>query len=277
MSEYSGRTVFVTGAGSGMGLLSARRLAAAGAHVVGFTRGATDDAQAAVESDRASQAQRVRFYSADVADRSATRAAINLAVADSGAPDLLVHMAGIGGVAEMVDMPFEMFDRMLQVNLYGTRHVVEALLPHLLNRKEGRRPKLVLAGSMGGFVPVFGYTAYGTSKFAVVGFAKCLRYELKPRGIDVCCFCPGEVATPALRAERQHSHPATLALKKIGGTIEMDSAIDGLLTGIRRNRFLIVPGWRTRLVHWAVRLTPESVWNAATDAIVAQALRTASR
>lgn len=276
MSDYSGTTAFVTGAGSGMGLLSARRLAAAGAHVVAFTHGATDAAQAAVEADRASTAQRIRCYAADVADRAAVHDSINAAVADCGAPDLLIHMAGIGGVAQMIDMPFEMFDRMLQVNLYGTRHVVEAVLPHLLNRGNGPRPKLVLVGSMGGFVPVYGYTAYGTSKFAVVGFARCLRYELKPLGIDVACFCPGEVDTPALAAEKQHSHPATMALKSIGGTIGMDRAIDGLLGGIRRDRFLIVPGLRTRLIHWALRLTPDAVWNAATDAIVARAISAAS-
>ena len=56
-------------------------------------------------------------------------------------------------------MPFEQFDQMLQINLYG-------------------------------------YTAYGTSKFAVLGFAQCLRYELKPRGIDVLCFSPAKSPPP---------------------------------------------------------------------------------
>lgn len=276
MRDFTDRTAFITGAGSGMGLASARRLAAAGAHVVGFTHGAVDAARAAVAADCRSPGQRVRFYSGDVASRAATLAMVGQAVGECGAPDLVIHMAGIGGVAELVDMPYEMFDRMLQVNLYGTRHLVEAVLPHLLNRSDGGRAKLVLAGSMGGFVPVYGYTAYGTSKFAVVGFAKCLRYELKPRGIDVACFCPGEVATPGLQAEREHTHPATVAMKRIGGTIHLDQAIDGLFDGLRRDRFLIVPGLRTRLVHWALRLTPEPLWNVITDAIVGRALRAAA-
>lgn len=175
MRSFTGKIAFVTGVGSGMGLHCARRLAASGAHVVGFDRSAAAATRTAIETERVSPAQRVQLFAADVSDRAAIRVALDAAVAACGKPDLLIHMAGIGGVAEMASMPFEMFDRMMQVNLYGTRHVVEAVLPHMLDRRDGKRPKILLVGSMGGFVPVYGYTAYGTSKFAVVGFAKCLR------------------------------------------------------------------------------------------------------
>src|SRR5262249_59460363 len=127
--------------------------------------------------------------------------------------------------------------------------------------------------SLGGFVPIYGYTAYGTSKFAVVGFAQCLRNELKPLGIDVACFCPGEVDTPALAAERQSSHPATLAMKNIGSTMPIEPAVQALLDGIASNRFLIIPSLRAKLIYWAVRLTPSRLWNAVADLIVARELR----
>jgi len=273
MAEYSGVTVYVTGAGSGMGLASARRLAAAGADVVGFVHGDVARAPTVIEQSRLSAEQRVRFYSADVSDRLATRDAIHAAVAECGPPDIVIHMAGIGGVAEFADMPYTVFDRMIQTNLYGTRHVVEAVLPHLRARS-GRRPALVLVGSLGGIVPIYGYTAYGTSKFGVVGFASCLRYELAPRGIDVVCFCPGEVATEGLAAEREAPHAATTAMKNVGGTISIERAIDGLLAGLRRRRFLVIPGVRSRLVYLAQSLTPITLWHAITDRIVARALRT---
>ena len=148
--------MFVTGIGSGMGLQSAKRLAAAGAHIVGFDRSGAEATRAAIEAERASPGQRVRLFVMDVSDRVATRAAIRAAVEACGEPDPLVHMAGVGGVAEMIDMPFEMFDRIMQINLYGTRHVVEVVLPHMLGRNRGTRPKVALAGSMGGFVPAYG-------------------------------------------------------------------------------------------------------------------------
>ena len=148
MRNFQEKTVFVTGIGSGMGLQSAKRLAAAGAHIVGFDRSGAEATRAAIEAERASPGQRSACVSSLWMFRigAVTRAAIRAAVEACGEPDLLVHMAGVGGVAEMIDMPFEMFDRIMQINLYGTRHVVEAVLPHMLGRNDGTRPKVVLAG-----------------------------------------------------------------------------------------------------------------------------------
>jgi short-subunit dehydrogenase len=198
---------------------------------------------------------------------------VGAAVTEVGAPDVLINMAGIGGAAELVDMKFEAFDRVIQINLYGSRNIVEAVLPSMLARGDG---KIVLVGSMGGIIPVYGYTAYGSSKFAVVGLAQCLRYELKPRGISVACFCPGEVATPGLAQERKTLHPASAALKKIGGTMPVDAAVRGLVKGIRRDESMIIPGWKVKLTYWMHRLTPDRLWNTITDAIVAKALRQSS-
>lgn len=273
MKEDDGRTVFITGGASGMGLLAATMLAAQGAHVVIFNRQAAA-AQAAltqISAARHHPGQRVAGYLADVADRELLLAAFALAAREVGAPDIVINMAGIGGVAPLTEMPFEMFDRQIKINLYGSRNVVDAALVTMAPRRQG---SIVLVGSMGGFIPVYGYTAYGTSKFAVVGFAQCLRPELKPLGIRLMCFCPGEVDTPALTLERSASHPATMAFKSLGGTMAMDAAVNDLIAGIERNRFLIVPGWRSRLIYWAYRLTPLSIWNAVSDLIIA---RTVSR
>lgn len=277
MTEIVGKIVYITGGSSGMGLLSAKLLAAQGADIVMFDRSGSSAGLAQIEAARRSPSQRVAHYRMDVAERSGVLAAVAQAVAEIGAPDIVIHMAGIGGVAEFTAMEYAMFDRMMQVNVYGSRHVVEAVLPAMLARQDKQpgtaRGKIVLVGSMGGFIPVYGYTAYGTSKFAVVGFAQCLRYELKPKGIDVACFCPGEVDTPGLAAERRATHPAAVAMKKIGGTMPMEQAVKGLIAGIRADRSLIVPGFRTRLTHWLLRLTPLPLWHRITDAIVAGALR----
>src|SRR5262245_15595593 len=167
-------------------------------------------------------------------------------------------------------MAFEVFDRIIQVNLYGSRHIVEAVLPSMLARGSG---KIVLVGSMGGIIPVYGYTAYGTSKFGVVGLAHCLRYELKPRDISVACFCPRKVATPRLAKDGSALHPATAALKDIGGTMPVESAVQSLIKGIQHDNFLIIPRLKTKLMYWTHRVLPVSVWNAVTDGIVARALR----
>lgn len=272
MTRFTEKIAFVTGGTSGMGLATAKALASRSAHIALFSRNAKE-AEAALEevnAARSSDRQRVHWYRLDVAERDQVLAEFARAAKEIGPPDIVINMAGIGGVAPMVDTSVEMFDRMMQINVYGTRHVTEAALESMRPRGRG---KIVLVGSLGGFVPIYGYTAYGTSKFAVVGFAQCLRSELKPIGIEVVCFCPGEVDTPALAAERQSTHPATVAMKKIGSVLPIDAAVQGLVDGISGNRFLIVPGLRSKLIYWAVRLTPSPLWNAVADLIVAKALR----
>lgn len=274
MAFFSGKTVYITGGSSGMGLLAAQKLAAQGAHIAVFDRSSADAAMEQIKAARNADAQRVSHYQLNVAERDGVLATVAQAAAEFGPPDILINMAGIGGVAEFIDMKYEMFDRMMQVNVYGSRNIVEAVLPFLQkNVAQGKRAQIVLVGSMGGIIPVFGYTAYGTSKFAVVGFAQCLRYELKPRGIEVACFCPGEVDTPGLAAERAATHPAAVALKKIGGTISVEQAVQGLLDGIERGEFMISPGIKTKLTFWAQRLTPLPLWNYITDGMIVRALK----
>ncbi|HEY6372398.1 MAG TPA: SDR family NAD(P)-dependent oxidoreductase [Candidatus Sulfotelmatobacter sp.] len=270
MTDVAGKTIYITGAASGMGLLAGKMLARLGAHIVTLDRNPSDAALHEIESARRSPEQRVVRYRVNIAERERVIGTVGRVVAEVGPPDILINMAGIGGTSELIDMKYETFDRVIQINLYGTRHIVEAVLPSMLRRGNC---KIVLVGSMGGIIPVYGYTAYGSSKFAVVGLAQCLRYELKPRGISVACFCPGEVETPGLAAERNTLHPASAALKKIGGTMPVEAAVRGLVKGIEHDEAMIIPGWKVKVTYWIHRVTPDRLWNAITDAIVAKALR----
>ena len=270
MTDVAGKIIYITGGASGMGLIAGKMLAGLGAHIVILDLNPNDAALNDIESARRGPQQRVARYKLNIADRDMVIGTVGSAVTEVGAPDILINMAGIGGAVELIDMKFEAFDRVIQVNLYGTRHIVEAVLPSMLARGGG---KIVLVGSMGGIIPVYGYTAYGSSKFAVVGLAQCLRYELKPRGISVACFCPGEVETPGLAAERKTLHPASAALKKIGGTMPVEAAVRGLVDGIQRDEAMIIPGWKVKFTYWMHRLAPAWLWNTITDRIVAKALR----
>lgn len=252
-----------------MGLMAGKMLAGLGAQVVTLSHSPNDAALLDIESTRRSPDQRVAYYKVNVADHDEVMRTATTAVAEVGAPDIVITMAGIGATAQFTDMTFENFDRVIRVNVYGTRNIVAAALPSMLARGSG---KIVLVGSMGGIIPVYGYTAYGTSKFAVVGLAQCLRYELKPRGISVACFCPGEVETPGLAAERKSLHPASAALKRIGGTMPLDAAVRGLIHGIQGDKFLIIPGFKVKLTYCMHRLTPTWLWNALTDGMVAKVM-----
>jgi NAD(P)-dependent dehydrogenase (short-subunit alcohol dehydrogenase family) len=269
MSDFASQTIFITGGASGIGLEAARQLAARGAAIAVFDLRLPGDAISAIEAARLSPPKRVARYALDVSDRRSVLETFTRAAAELGPPDVLIHSAGVAKGGEFLSMAFEDFDRTLQVNVYGTRHVCEATAPLMVQRGRGQ---IVLIASMAGILPAYGYTDYATSKFAVRGFAECLRYELKPHGVSVLCFCPGEVDTPMVAAERKTIHPATLALKRTGGTISVDVAVRDLLNGMRRNQPLIITGARSRLLRLAERLLPRRLWNWYTDRIVAQAL-----
>jgi NAD(P)-dependent dehydrogenase (short-subunit alcohol dehydrogenase family) len=270
MTDVAGKTIYITGGCSGTGLAAGKMLARLGAHIVILDLSPSEPALREIGLARRAANQLVAGYRINIADRKIAMGAVALAAAECGAPDILINMAGIAVAEEFINMTSETFDRVMQVNVYGTRNIVEAVLPFMISRGSG---KLVLAGSMGGILPVYGYTAYGTSEFAVVGLAQCLRCELKPRGISIACFCPGEMETPGLAQEHRMLHPATRALMEVVGTMPPEAAARDLVKGIRNNRFLIIPGLKMKLIWWLYRLTPVWLWNSITDSIVAKALR----
>lgn len=112
---------------------------------------------------------------------------------------------------------------------------------------------------MAGFLGVFGYTAYAGSKFALTGFAECLRQELKPKGIGVSVLFPPDTDTPQLAGEEPLKPAETRA---IAGTIRPVSAelvARQYLNGIAAGRKHIHPGFETRVLSVVQRLAPWAV------------------
>lgn len=270
MKSFCGKTIYITGGASGIGLETGRQLAALGAHIVVLDYAPADAAIDVIRLARINAQQTVVRFQLDIADRQAVLATVQAAAAGFGPPDMLINCAGIGVTGEFASMRFEDFDRVMQVNLYGSRHICEAVLPLMRTRGEGR---IVLVASMAGVTPLYGYTDYSTSKYAVLGFGECLRLELKPLGIAVQIVCPGEVETPMVAAERDIIHAATRAMKAAGGHITVGQAVAELLDGLRRSKPLIVLGGKARLTFWLRRIVPPAAWYAACDRIVARALR----
>ena len=269
MHDFAGKMIFITGGASGIGLEAGRQMALLGSHIVVLDYNPTDAAHEALEAARLLPSQRIARFQMDISNRQQVLEVVAKAVAECGVPDLLLNSAGVGMASEFVGSRFEDFDRVMQINLYGTRHICEAVVPFMVERKSGR---IVLIASMAGHVGIYGYTNYATSKFAVRGFAEALRYELKPLGISVQCLCPGEVDTPMVVEEHKNMHPATWALKKTAGTVSVDVPVKDLIKGILSNKQLIVTGGTSRFMFWVNRLTPPSLWYAYCDRVVRDAL-----
>jgi NAD(P)-dependent dehydrogenase (short-subunit alcohol dehydrogenase family) len=187
--QIEGRTAFVTGAASGIGLAIAEALLGAGARVV----------LADLDRDELQhQVQRLgpnaQSFLLDVTDRAAWPAARQFVEDWSGPVDILVNNAGIGpDMRPLADMAPENFDLLLRIKLQGTFNGVQTFAGGMRERRSGH---IVNTASMAGLMIVQpGLGAYTTAMFGLVGMTELLRLELDPFDVGVSVLCPGLIRT----------------------------------------------------------------------------------
>jgi NAD(P)-dependent dehydrogenase (short-subunit alcohol dehydrogenase family) len=187
-------TAVVTGAGSGIGLAIAERLAADGLAVAIFDRHA-ESADAAAAKITASGGTAVGL-TVDVADRAQIDAGVEEVRRQLGAATVLVNNAGVDGFDRFLDISLEKWNRLLTVNLTGTFQCCQAVVPDMIDAQWGRIVNISSSSAQGG-QPLM--THYVASKAGVIGFTKALALELGEHGITVNTIPPGFIDTPMLR------------------------------------------------------------------------------
>lgn len=243
----------ITGGGSGLGLGLAVRLLRRGTKVSILNRSLAEDSRRALDEAAQQGGGRWQFQSMDVADEDSVRDAVKTAVQAFGPVALAINSAGVAINKTFANTSCAEFRRVIDVNLNGSCHFAAAVLPQL---KPGSR--LVFIASIAGLTSNYGYSAYGTSKFGVVGLATTLRYEYEPLGIGITCVCPPEVKTPMVAAERTEGNadPISLGLKDMTGSLSIDAACDHILRGIDKGRWMVVSGVRGRMTAFLSRHFP---------------------
>ncbi len=210
-SGPSGRVAVVTGGGSGIGLAIGERLASDGLAVAVFDRdGASAEAAAAKIGAGGGTATGLAV---DVTDRQRIEAALGEVRATLGAPTVLVNNAGIEGFDKFLDISVETWEQILRVNLTGTFHCCQAVVPDMVAAGWGRIVNISSSSAQGG-QPLM--THYVASKAGVIGFTKALALELGPRGITVNTIPPGFIDTPMLRAAERRG--------RLGESVEYHAA-----------------------------------------------------
>ncbi len=187
--RFENQVVFITGASSGIGAAAAREFAAEGAKVALAARRKERLAELCGEIESGGGA--ALGLECDVTDRASVDRAVAETVAKWGGIDVVLANAGFGvtGVANQLDT--EDYRRQFETNVFGLLETVHAALPQLVARK-GR---LGLVGSVSGRIGTPASAPYTASKFAVVGLAECLYYDLADLGVSVTCINPGFVAS----------------------------------------------------------------------------------
>ena len=192
--DLAGRTALVTGGSRGIGRAICRRLARAGAWVA-INHSSSDEAAAETLAQVEAEGGEGGVYRADVSSFEAADAMFGRVEADRGPVDLLVTNAGIASFQDNVDMPVDLWRRILSVNLDGTFHCVWRAKEGMLAHGDGR---IVCVSSVNGVAPSQirpdRLIAYGTSKSAVVGFSRNCAVAFGP-SIRVNCVAPGLIDT----------------------------------------------------------------------------------
>jgi len=248
MKAFSDKSVLITGGSSGIGLALAQKLAHQGAHISILARDPQklDSAIQSVRLHRNSESQQVLGIQSDVSDRAEVIASLQMWMATSGVPDLVVNSAGIARPGEFNGFSLDHFDQMMSINFMGTVNVVHAVLPGMLARQSGH---IVNISSLVGFLGMYGYTAYAASKFALRGFTDSLRTELKPKGIDLSIVFPSDTDTPQLAEENKYKPPVLFAIDEAAPPMTAEDVADSIIRGIQRRSYIITPGFSSWLFY----------------------------
>jgi NAD(P)-dependent dehydrogenase (short-subunit alcohol dehydrogenase family) len=199
MRDFHGRTAFITGAASGIGLGMAQAFAAEGMKL----------ALADIDADRLAEATKplidqgteVLTLALDVADRGAWADAAARAEAVLGPIALLCNNAGVSAPGRNIgDVDGAFWDRCVGINLTGVFNGCSVFVPRM--RECGRDGHIVNTASMSGLIATAGQAVYNATKFAVVALSETLAQELAPAGIGVSVLCPGPVRSLLWRSSR---------------------------------------------------------------------------
>ena len=193
MEQIEGRTAFITGGASGIGLGMAKAFTKAGMNVVVADLRDDHIDQARAWFDETNRKGQAHFLKLDVTDREAYAAAADEAERVFGKVHVLCNNAGIGISSEVSKASYKDWDWGIDVNLTGVFNGVHVMLPRIRSHGEGGH--IVNTASMGGILQYSRSGVYVTTKFAVVGLSEALRFELEGEPIGVSAFCPGGVRT----------------------------------------------------------------------------------
>src|SRR3954454_22501077 len=248
------RTAIVTGGGSGIGEALCRALAARGdTVVVADIDGANAERVAGEIGGTAAKC--------DVRDAPAVQALVDDTVAAHGRLDLIFNNAGIGVGGDVLDLTVAHWDRIIDINLRGVVHGVQAAYPVMAKQGSG---SIVNTASMAGLTQPPYLAPYVATKHAVVGLSLSLREEAKAHGVNVTVVCPGWIDTPLLDSTGPDDLPKPTDMEggvretaeRMGKLYSPDDLAQDVLRGVARRRPMVVAPRNARVIWRIQRLAP---------------------
>jgi NAD(P)-dependent dehydrogenase (short-subunit alcohol dehydrogenase family) len=192
MREFNGKTAFITGGASGIGLGMAKAFAGVGMNVV--IADIREDRLAVAESELEDISAKFLSLQVDTTKPSDLATAAKAVGKTFGPLHVLCNNAGIGGGGKILETPEERWRHVTEINLWGPLNGIREFLPGMI--EHGEEGHVVNTASFSGIEGHHHQSSYGTSKFAVVGMSEFLRNDMADTNIGVSVLCPHVVDTP---------------------------------------------------------------------------------
>jgi NAD(P)-dependent dehydrogenase (short-subunit alcohol dehydrogenase family) len=257
--ELLDQRAFITGAASGIGRATALALAAQG--VVLFLTDLQAAALDEVVAEITDAGGRVALSRAlDVTDFDEVRLFAADIHAEAGAMDIVMNIAGVSAWGTVENLEHRQWRSMVEVNLMGPIHVIEAFIPPMITA--GRGGRLVNVSSAAGLIGLPWHAAYSASKFGLRGVSEVLRFDLRRHGIAVTLVCPGGVHTPLTETVEiagvdKNSAVFRRVQKRFRRrAVSADEAAAAIIDGMLADRYLVFTSHDIRAIHWLQRHCP---------------------
>ena len=224
MGALDGQVALITGAARGQGRSHALTLAAEGADIValdvpgpmsspGYLLGTQADLDMTAKLVE-QQGRRCLPIPVDIRDPRQVEAAVERTLGEFGRLDIALANAAIVTTGPLVGVTDTDWSEMVDTNLTGTFNTLRAVVPAMQQRRYGR---IVVTSSMGARMGIPGLSAYGATKWGVIGMAKCLALEVAKEGITVNVVCPTTVQTPMVQPDPDQDVPDDLVRRFLRG------------------------------------------------------------
>jgi NAD(P)-dependent dehydrogenase (short-subunit alcohol dehydrogenase family) len=275
---FDGKRCFLTGAASGIGRATALKLAAQGAELYLTDRDA--EGLATTVADALALGAKVPEHRAlDISDYDAVTGFAADIHANHPAMDVVMNIAGVSAWGTVDRLTHEHWKSMIDINLMGPIHVIEAFVPPMMEARRGGH--LVNVSSAAGVVALPWHAAYSASKYGLRGLSEVLRFDLARHRIGVSVVVPGAVKTPLVETvhiagvDRDHPNVSRWVDRFANHAVSPEHVADRILRGVARNRFLIYTSPDIRALYMFKRAAwwPYSVAMRQANVVFSRALR----
>ena len=268
ISYFTGRTILITGASSGLGSEFARQLAPVAAKMVLVARRNDRLQELQSELKAKNTALEVFTRSVDLRDQSELERFCDWLDESGLALDFLINNAGLGDHGSFINSEWERVNSLLQVNISALTYLTLRVLPIL---KKTGRGLILNVSSIASFLPLPNNAVYAATKAYVTSFSEAVRAELRSSNVSVTVLCPGPVTTEylshATRTSDRAGHTAPFLL------LSVETVVHRALEAAAKDRASVVPGALVNLAMTILRSLPMSIKRLVYQARLSRAKR----